>query len=167
MELVIGIVSVIIAFCALGFTIWQGAQTKRHNKLSVMPHLTTWTHSDNSKNIYVIELLNNGIGPALIKSFQIQVDGHTINGEGTEPIIKTLKILFPGYQYSSRQSFLNRGYMMTAKESRPLVIVQFAATKIPSQDEVDHAIKRTRLMISYASIYGDEFQFDTNEMQSI
>ena len=161
-----GLSSAVIALCALGFTIWQGVVARRHNKLSVTPHLTTWNHSDQNKKLYSIELLNNGIGPALIKSFAIQVDRQTINGEGTEPIEKALKILFPGYDYHSYQAYVASGYMMTAKESRPLVNVQFFGAKLPNPDEVNHAIKRSRMIISYESVYGDKFTLDTDDLES-
>lgn len=114
--------SAIIAFCALGPTIWQARVMRHHNKLSVTPHLTTWSHSDKTSSRYVVELLNNGIGPALMSSFQIQVDGQSIIGEGAEPIEKALKILLPQYQYASYLSYVSKGYMMDAKESRSLVI---------------------------------------------
>ncbi|NQT57186.1 MAG: hypothetical protein HQ551_13270 [Desulfobacteraceae bacterium] len=160
-EAIVGFSSAVIALCAFGLTIWQACITRRHNKLSVTPHLTTWTHSDKAKNIYAVELLNNGIGPALIISFHIQVDGQAIIGEGTEPMEKALRILFPQYQYSSWQSFVSKGYMMSAKEARNLVTIQFHGEKLPRPEEVEHATKRARLLIEYKSIYQDKSTLDT------
>jgi hypothetical protein len=120
-------------------------------------------HSDKAKSTYAIELLNNGIGPALIKSFQIQVDGHPIIGEGTEPIEKALKILFPQYQFFSWQSFVSKGYMMSAKETRNLVTVKFHGELLPKPEEVEHATKRAQVLIEYESIYKDKSRLDTSE----
>ncbi len=164
-EAIAGFSSAVIALCAFGLTIWQIIVTRSHNRLSVTPHLTTWTHSDKAKNIYAVDLLNNGIGPALINSFQIQVDGQPIIGEGTEPMEKALKILFPQYQYSSWQSFVSKGYMMSAKEARNLVTVHFLGEKLPRPEEVEHATKRVRLFTEYESIYGDKSTLDTAETQ--
>lgn len=136
--------------------------TRKHNKLSVTPHLTTWMQSDQGKCTYAVELLNNGIGPALINSFCIQVDGQPIVGEGNEPMEKALKILFPQYQYSSRQSFVSKGYMMSAKETRNLVTVQFHGETFPKPEEVEHAAKRARVVIEYESIYKDKSTLDTS-----
>jgi hypothetical protein len=160
-EAIAGLSSAVIALCAFGITIWQVHITRRHNKLSVTPHLTTWAHSDKVKNMYSVELLNNGIGPALINSFQIQVDGHPIIGEGNEPMEKALKILFPQYQYSSGQSFLSKGYMMSAKETRNLITIQFYGEKFPTPEEFEHATKRARLIIGYESIYKVKATLDT------
>lgn len=161
-EAIAGFSSAVIALCALGLTIWQACITRRHNKLSVRPHLTTWTHSDRANHLYAVDLINNGIGPAFIQTFQVCVDGHAMVGEGYEPIEKALKVLFPQYQFSSRQSFVGSGYSMAANETRPLVVVQFHGTSTPRPEEVDHAIKRVRLLINYSSIYDEMFLLDSD-----
>ncbi len=166
-EAIAGISSAVIALCAFFLTIWQTCITRKHNKLSVTPHLTTWTHSDKSKSLYSVELLNNGIGPALINHFEIQVDGYPMIGEGLEPIEKALKLLFPQYQYTSSQSFVSKGYMMSAKETRNLVTIQFHGENLPDPEEVEHATKRARLLIEYESIYKDKATLDTSKFQAL
>lgn len=163
-EAVAGLSSAVIALCALGLTVWQAHMARRHNILSVTPHLTTWRHSDRTHNVFSVELLNNGIGPALIRSFQVQVDGHVMGGEGYEPIEKALKIIFSQYQYSSYQSFVSRGYAMSPKEARPLVTIQFSGEKLPQPEEIEHATKRVRILIEYSSMYGEPFVFDSSYM---
>lgn len=165
-EAIAGFSSAVIALCVFGLTVWQACIIRKHNKLSVTPHLTTWTHSDTTKNIYAVELLNNGIGPALINSFQVQVDGHPIVGEGTEPMEKALKILFSQYQYSSWQSFVSKGYMMSAKETRNLVTIQFYGEKLPRPEEVEHATRRALVLIEYESIYKDRSILDTSAFRA-
>lgn len=162
-DVIAAIASTIIALCALGFTIWQGVQTRRHNRLSVQPHLTTWNHSEHNKLLYTIDLINNGIGPALIKNFSIRVDDKPINGDGSEPIKKALKLLFPNYSYHSYQSYVGAHYMMAAKEKRVLVQFQFTGDTVPPPEEVEHAIKRSRLLIDYESIYKVPFNLDTDD----
>lgn len=161
-EAIAGFSSAIIAVCALGLTVCQARITRRYNKLSVTPHLTTWTQSEQVASRYSVEILNNGIGPALIKSFSVQVDGQPIGGEGSEPIEKALKVLFPQYLFHPSQGYMARGYMMSPKEARSLVAVQFFGERIPRQEEVDHVMKRTRLLIEYEWIYGDKQLFDTD-----
>jgi len=165
-DAVAAIASAVIALSALGLTVWQAVTARRHNRLSVTPHLTTWSHLDRGNNLYQIDLLNNGIGPALIKHFLIQVDGKSISGEASEPIEKALKILFPQYLYQSYQSYVTNGYMMSEKEARPLVRVQFCGERLPTSEEVDHAIKRVRLVIKYESIYGESDCLDTDTLRS-
>ncbi len=158
--------SAVIALCAVALTVWQACIARRHNKLSVRPHLTTWTHSDKTNHVYAVDLLNNGIGPAFIKDFKLLVDGHAVVGEGYEPIEKALTILFPQYQYSSQQAFVGPGYSMAANETRQLVVVQFRGTNLPKPEEVDHAIKRVCLLINYSSIYEESFVLDSDALRA-
>jgi hypothetical protein len=160
---IIGISSVVIALCALGISVWQGIQTRKHNKLSFRPHLTTWTHSNIEKGFYAIELINNGLGPAIIESFTVKIDGKQISGEGAEPIEKALKILFPNHTYQSHHSYVAKGYSMAAKERCTVVAVQFTGPHLPSPEFVEHAINRGELEISYKSFYEEVFHLFTQK----
>lgn len=161
-----GISSALIALCALAYTIWQGKKTQHHNKLSFRPHLTTWTHKDIDKGVYAVELMNNGLGPALIESFTIKVDGKNISGEQTEPIEKGLKILFPNLVYKSHQEYMGKGYSMAAKEKRTIVVIQFSEPRSISKEVVEHAFNRADLIIKYKSFYEEVFTYSSEDDKS-
>jgi len=126
---------VIIAVCALAYTVWQGKQAQRHNKLSFRPHLTSWSHQNTDKGVYSVEIMNNGLGPALIERFIVKIDGQIIPGEGTQPIEKGLKILFPNVQYQSHQAYMANRYSMAAKEKRTILAIQFTEDTCISLDK--------------------------------
>lgn len=161
-EVVAGISSSAIALCALGLTIWQAYVTRLHNKLSVTPYLTTWTHIELDRFHYTVEILNNGIGPALIKNFQVFLDGHEVPGEDLEIMQKALKIIFPNYNHHANGSYLSEGYMMSPKESRSLVSLQFLGPNFPRKEEIDHANKRVKVLIEYESIYKEKHVYDSS-----
>lgn len=163
-ESVIAISSTLIALCALIATLWQACVARRHNRLSVTPYLTTWSHNDD-KGVYKVDILNNGIGPALIKTFQVFVDTHEIKGQDLEIIRKALKILFPNYEYSVYNSFLSEGYMMAPKEGRCLVNIQFTGQTVPALEEIEHATKRVKIVIEYESIYKVKFIYDSSKFK--
>ena len=165
-QVVTGISSAVIALCALGFSIWQGILARKHNRLSFRPHLTTWTHSDAEKGFYTVDLINNGIGPAVIEEFSVKVDGKLVSGDGTEPIAKALKIVLPNLPYRSHQSYLAEGYSMAPKERCTVFAVQFLGQSLPSKEFVEHAINRGDLEISYSSFYDERFPFSTQEEKS-
>ncbi|WP_324779579.1 hypothetical protein [Thiobacillus sedimenti] len=165
-QTITGISSVVIALCALVFSFWQGAQTKKHNRLSVRPHLTTWTHSNSDKGFYAVELVNNGIGPAIIEDFVLKIDGKQISGNGTEPIEKALKILFPNFSYHSNHSYLAKNYSIVPKERCIVVSVQFLGPQFPAPEVVEHALNRGDLEISYKSFYEENFHFSSWEEKS-
>ncbi len=162
-SVMIGISSVVIASCALIFSIKQFSLARKHNRLSFRPHLSTWTHRDVDKGFYHIELVNNGLGPAVIESFLVKIDGKGISGEGTEPIEKGLKILFPNLAYKSNQSFVAEGYSMAAKERCTIVAIQFTGPQLPSGEFIEHAFNRGSLEISYKSFYEEPFHLSTDD----
>lgn len=64
-NLVVSISAVAVAVIALATTIWQGAVTRQHNKLSVKPHLVI-DHVQYDGVTDKLILRNNGLGPAII-----------------------------------------------------------------------------------------------------
>ena len=164
-EAIASISSAIIALCAFVLTIWQLKVQRRHNMLSVQPYLTTWSHRDD-KGLLKVDVLNNGIGPALIKTFKIFVDSHAINGQDMEITRKAVKLLFANYPHAvPYASFLSNGYMMSAKETRCLASVEFCGPNFPTSEEIDHAGKRIRIYIEYESIYHEKLVYDSSKFE--
>lgn len=161
-EAVAGFSSATIALCALGLTIWQACIQRRHNKLSVTPYLTTWSQNNFGYHRYQVQIMNNGVGPALIKKFQIYVDAQQVQGLHLELIRKSIKLLFPNYPYNLENSYLSDGYMMSPKEVRDLVVIQFLGPNLPAPEEIEHASKRIRILIEYESIYKEVFVYDSS-----
>lgn len=160
-EIVIGVSSTVIALCALGTSTWHGIQSRAHNKISCRPHLTTWAHNKSSQGIYAVDLLNNGLGPAIIKSFVIKVDGNVITGDGIKPIEKALKVLFPNEQYNAEYEYLGKNHAMPAKAMCRVVAIKFLSEKPPSSDYVEHTMNKADLEVEYESFYGEKFAFST------
>jgi hypothetical protein len=164
-EAVAGISSAIIALCAFALTIWQASVQRQHNRLSVKPYLTTWSHRDD-KGLLKIDVLNNGIGPALIKVFKVYVDSHEVNGQDLDIIRNAVQILFANYNYEvSYNSFLSEGYMMSAKEVRCLVAINFLGPKYPAAEEIAHVQKRVKIYIEYESIYKEKDAYDSSKFE--
>ena len=165
-EIITGISSSVIALCALVFSIWQSSLVRKHNRISFRPHLTTWAHSEHTQGIYAVDLLNNGLGPALIKNFKIKVDGKVMSGEGTDPIDKAIKILFPSEQFNAQYAYLGEKYAMGAKDKCRVVIIQFYGEKLPASDYLEHTINRADLEVEYKSFYGEKFFFNSADEKS-
>src|ERR1051325_6864496 len=82
LEIVIGIAATIIAISALIVSIWQGAETRRHNRLAFRPALAFGVEENSTDS--GIYLYNSGNGPALIKRFAVYVDGQPVQGIGSK-----------------------------------------------------------------------------------
>src|SRR5664279_1539157 len=65
--------AIIVAICSLGMTIYEARAAREHDRISVWPRIYQ-TVSD-SANRYVRTVTNVGLGPAIIRSFEVQVDG--------------------------------------------------------------------------------------------
>ncbi|HFD31441.1 MAG TPA: hypothetical protein ENJ28_01830 [Gammaproteobacteria bacterium] len=158
-----GLSSVVIAVCALALTIWQGKQIQKHNRLSVKPHLATWSHSDEDEGVYLVELINNGLGPAVITKFTLSLDGRPIEGQGTEPIEKLLKDLFQEFSYKSKQAYIAKGYAMAEKEKCVLLEMKFDEKSCITKTGIEDKFARAALTIEYESFYGEKFVLSTED----
>jgi hypothetical protein len=65
------IITVVLALVALVVAIWQGVEHRRHNRLTVRPHLNFWIDFASSSDIWGITVTNNGPGTAFIDEFAI------------------------------------------------------------------------------------------------
>ena len=79
----------VIALCALAVSIWQGRVMRFHQMLSVKPHIDIDYKFFPGKPIE-IRMLNNGVGPAIIKSFKILYDGQPLSENQTDAYLKVL-----------------------------------------------------------------------------
>ena len=68
-----------IALVAVVVAIWQGIEHRRHNRLSVRPHLNFHLDFVSSEDIWGASITNNGPGPAFIEEFVILVGKRKIS----------------------------------------------------------------------------------------
>lgn len=79
--------AVFISALALGTTFWQAHLSRKHNKLSVRPHLAGHA-SWNDEGVYSLVLRNDGLGPAIITGARVFREGCLLPGEGPELVVK-------------------------------------------------------------------------------
>ncbi len=106
----------VIAICALGATFWQAYLSRRHNRLSVKPHIEISTGFNFNQQEYFINILNNGIGPALITRIQLFVDGNEVNAQKSEVFSDVISTLFHLYRYKENYFLISDSYMMKPNE---------------------------------------------------
>ncbi|WNO76769.1 hypothetical protein [Streptomyces sp. AM8-1-1] len=76
-EIVVATCAVVIALASLGVAVWQAHTTREHNRRSVRPvlQLHRGTHEGALSGI---RLTNAGLGPALVVSTHVTLDGELI-----------------------------------------------------------------------------------------
>ena len=159
MEIFVSIASLVIALCALGFTAWQTSAQRVHNRISVRPHLFSFTTRDKKNNMARLQvlLINNGLGPALINKFQIYY-----KGQECEPNAAIDAALGDLVNNSSR-TILGDDYAMPEKETKVLLSVTFPATSDEEIDKVEKKIDDLNLVINYSSAYEEMEPYDSRK----
>lgn len=66
----------LIAVCAVVVSVWQVRISQQHNKLSVRPYLDFFS-GWSGENSWRLSLLNEGVGPAIVKSTELIYKGKT------------------------------------------------------------------------------------------
>ena len=149
-EFIISVSSVIIAIVALIVGVWQGFVTRQHNRLSVKPHLRI-DRSD-VESIKII-LCNTGVGPAIIETFELRIDGETVSGDRMtrmHAILKRLGIMNVNVRFGT----LVQEEAIAVGEKYILFEIKDG---LENHKEIISVLPRLTFSISYKSIYGEKF----------
>ena len=74
-------VPILVSLCAISLTIFQAMATRHHQRLSVQPRLD-WNIEAGREGDIAYSLVNNGVGPAVLKSLILTVDGKPVGPDG-------------------------------------------------------------------------------------
>jgi len=126
----------------------------------VTPHLATLTTINNEDKTLLVKIENNGIGPAIIKDFAIHVDNKLI--EGPNEVEESLNILFKdlpisklGHEAITRESFLPAG--------KNIELATIVTDDILPEEIAKKVDPRINIVIQYQSIYGDKYEFNSDD----
>ncbi|MEQ1705816.1 MAG: hypothetical protein ABL867_07605 [Rickettsiales bacterium] len=156
----IAFASAFVAVCALVVTLWQGRQNYKHNMLSVRPFIGALEHYSNETNPGQItfELINCGVGPAIIKNFTLLYDGKEVSRNNRKTYEEFLKDLLKDYKIVEIFSYAP-GAAMQAGEKLQLLTFQYDLKK----QNIDFTNK-LNLLVDYQCLYQREtFTFDSRD----
>lgn len=155
--------ALVVSALALFLTINSARATRKHNRLTVQPRLSTFTKTNEypagGSTVHEITLSNSGLGPAVIKKYEVLLDGNPIEAEQPNDIFVVLAQALAAPFVPSLCSFglLRKDYVMAKDEVlKAATITILNAT--PAQLE---ELKRVHLRVTYESAYGDSFTYDT------
>lgn len=91
--------AIVIAVTSLAITLYEAQATREHDRMSVWPRLAQETSDSGGR--YDRAITNVGLGPAIIRSFELRLDD-TVQ-RSWEPVVKALvhPAPAPGYFFSS------------------------------------------------------------------
>jgi hypothetical protein len=152
----ISLAGIVISIIAAGILCWQLYVQRRHNRLSVKPHLNTWLTRNNPS--YDFCLMNNGLGPAQIERFEIYVDGKKVDKEREEMYESAFRLIFPKASFKcTNYAYLNAGYAIPAGKEITLYGIEFKEGTPTDKEFMETINIRVSLNIHYRSFYDDEF----------
>lgn len=153
---------IVVSLCAISLTVFQAATTRRHARLSVQPHLEWRLAEDTRSGVFEISLANVGLGPAIVKSLAIGVDGTPKPLAGLAACDEVAAALA-----RSREAFDTRCFVLQTERVVP------AGTELPlfrSEPAQGHApqgevelpdYRRFSVTGTYCSFYEDCWQIET------
>lgn len=150
--------AVTIALASLFVSVWSAFLTRKHNRLSVTPHLKIDFFHKPSEPIKVM-LSNHGIGTALIKEFAVLMDGVPVpRGEaaGLGEALPRIGLVGTYYAYTpSGDDALSIGAHVL------LLSFDIQAAQFEERRKIVASLSRIMFKIRYESIYGDKFCLST------
>ncbi|MDP1782339.1 MAG: hypothetical protein Q8L18_10670 [Hydrogenophaga sp.] len=159
--------ALVVALCALYLTIKSNKVAHQHNRLSVMPRLSTTTASNMITEGAVrflevrVTLTNVGLGPAVVKKSEVLLDGNAMPVESFDDVRPLLEQVFPGIQLGSTYAFFKLNKKHALQVGKEVEIVAFQV--LNPRADFDKEIKRFNLRISYESLYGDPLNYDSRD----
>ena len=152
-ERILSVSAIVIAVVSIVISVWEGIETRKHNRLSVMPKLEITYKRSGDHFGYIVT--NNGLGPAIIISKKILVDGQEINYSGFSGIEDFLEKLDLQDKFV-KQGVIDPGY--TIRSGDHVQIVLFTLTGVQNAEELLMNVhNRVSIEIQYKSMYGDTY----------
>jgi len=158
----------IIALLALFVAIWSIASSRKHNKLTVRPHLYESIEKDSVNLICGFYITNKGLGPALIKSTTYYMDGAAVEFKDLLNVIEKLPSEFG--------IFINRlqpGSAISKDEKFSIIEIKwdFLKYELPENKETRKKLaddvkifssqisKRLGIVVEWESSFGEKGKF--------
>lgn len=157
------ITTLIFAALALIFTIWQFATQRRHNKLSVEPHLVvegSW--GNGNRRAY---LKNVGLGPARILNYKFLHNDKEVPLEITDQL-EHFAEEFIGLGFYSTGHAIEKGTVLEPGKSISLLVLSWHDDHdhIGAKQSVVRTLENLYLEVSYESFYKDRLKLESRAL---
>ena len=167
------LLTLIIAVAAIGLAVWEGAESRRHNRLTVKPRIAGAINAgrDGRGEYVTMSIESTGLGPAVINTFRVYFDGalqDTTPGPGTTVWDSVLSAFAAGDTQINAHS-IGTGYYFPAGRQELLFEarrLQADAASAPLANQ----LSRLALQICYCSVYNadcDEVVLTTREVNTL
>jgi hypothetical protein len=150
-DTIIALAATVIALSAFVVAVWQGVETRIHNRMSVMPRLRIGFVQSGKEPIRLY-VLNSGTGPAIIENFVVRRDGETIVSPSPEVLSGGLAQLGLAGDFFLR--LLYAGDTLSAGETLDIIHIALTESTEAKVDILVSKLRRITIECEYSSIYG-------------
>jgi hypothetical protein len=149
------LLAVLVGFLSIILTVITIHSNRKHNRLSVKPLLRIDRIISTGSDV-AISLLNSGVGPAIIKSINIKVDGTIL--PQTQDIWDVALNKVVSQKYNVRIYSPSSGNSFSSGESHALYTIPSSELNEQDYPILLDAFQKISFEIIYASIYGEVFK---------
>ena len=160
-DIVVAIAAVLVALSALAVSVHQGMETRRHNRLSVLPAFDFSREEHKEAELIGVFLENNGLGPGIICKLNALVDGTSFpiqSAEEWRAVLEKLDINEPWAVWR----FLGVGSTVKQKERFFLLAAKNKQLDIDRKNRFLRALDRLQFQVEYKSMYGEQITNKTS-----
>ncbi len=160
MEIVRLWVPIIVSLSAIGLSVYQGAATRRHARLSVQPRVEWRIHEDAGAGTLELSLVNVGFGPAVLSDVAVIVDGQKIAMKDLDACAEVGHRIAREHGAWDSQCFVNPDEYVLGSNDTVLV---FGSKPIAAHAGEDHSgalvdYRRLGVTADYCSFYDECWQ---------
>lgn len=158
-EMITAISAVIAALIALAVGVWENVEMRRHNRLSVVPHLnfTARVSTADTTDVGegVIWLDNEGVGPARLGEFRVLLEDEDGDVHGFDSWGEAIPFIQAGGVRVRTRAEMRPGLMLGA--GRRLELIRLEAERESAERILLDLMNRLQVTVAYHSIYEEEF----------
>ncbi len=156
-EAIISISAIIIAIASIFISVWQGLETRKHNRLSVRPNLEI--HFTASNEGFGYSLINTGLGPAMITKRNIIIEGIKGQDLRINEIPELLDINDLTFSYGPT----DQGASILAGEKRDLILFKLNSEETRFRNLLNEVPEKLIFRIEYRSMYGEKLSCSSSK----
>ena len=157
---VIALSAVVISLCALVVSFVEVSVMRSDQRASVWPYLDVGISY--SSDGFRVTAVNRGLGPALVESVRIDVDGDPVRD--WDQVIERLLGPDSGIDYSVYTTNTINGEVIPAE--RELVVFGVPGGWTPTKRQLADGLGRLDWTVCYCSVYGDCWSLSRNGERS-
>ncbi len=144
-EVIVALAAIIVSILTLFVYIYQAGIMQEQQHASVWPYVE-WDMTISSEDGFYISVINKGVGPAIIRSTTLKLDGESIES----PLIYLEKIVGRLDSVALFSAMIDKRVIAAGETLELFHVYTDIRHKLPSD-----IYRRTSYEICYCSIYGD------------